>query len=486
MLSALRPAALAALLGLTGASPGLADRPRDLGEAVERALVSDGLRGAIVGVAVREVASGRLLYANGAGRPLLPASNQKVATAAAALLALGPDWTWETTLLRQGDVESDGTLAGALLVRGSGDPTISARFGGGRAAATLERWAEAVRAAGVRRVSGEILCDDSAFDAVRVHPSWPEDQLTNWYCAEISALTLNDACVDATVEPAALGAPPVVRLDPETAFVSLRNEATTTRKGNEFGFQRKPGTNEIRLTGRVSAGTGMEPASVTIADPALFFGTVLRECLGRAGVKVEGPARRATAAEAARPGVPLAVHRTPLRVALPVCLQRSQNLYAEHLLKTLGRATRREGSFAAGAAAVVEALTGAGLEDGSLRPADGSGLSRENRASADALARILAHAARSPHGDLFRDCLAAPGEEGTLKKRLLEEPARGRVRAKTGYLNGVSALSGYADSPGGRRLAFSVVVNGFRGASAPAKSLEDAVARACADLAAPR
>lgn len=471
-----------AVVLLVPAAPAPAAEPRDpLEAAVAAALDDPALRKAEVAVAIRDCATGERLVGIRADVPMIPASNAKVPTCAAAWLRLGPDWEWETPLLRQGDVDAAGRLQGDLLVRGAGDPTISARFGGGRAASTLEAWARAVHAAGIRAVAGALLVDDAAFDAQRVHPSWPAGQASQWYSAQVSALTLNDACVDVTLAPGE--SRPRVACDPDTAYVSFDNEASATanRKEHSHGCWRAPGTNAIRVTGKYWRGAGPVTQSVPVDDPATFFGAVLRECLRREGIEVAGGLRRATPAEAARPGTALARHRSPLHLAVGVCLQRSQNLYAEQILKTLGHAATGRGTFADGSAAVADTLRAAGVPEGAIRLADGSGFSRDSRVTADALARILTHMARRPDGDRFRACLAAPGEAGTLDDRLTDPVTRDRVRAKTGYLQGISALCGYADTRDGGRVAFAVLVNGLEGPARPAKAAQDAIARACVE-----
>lgn len=471
----LRSACLALLLAAAGdralASPdGLTDR-------LAAAVAGAGLGDATVAVAVRRVADGGLVFGRHATDAVIPASNAKVFTAAAAWLRLGPEWRWTTTVAAQGGLGPDGTLAGDLLVRGDGDPTISARFGGGRATATFEQWATILRARGLRRVAGDLLLDDSAFDAQRLHPDWPENQIARWYSAEIAALTLNDGCVDVLVTAA--GARPRIVADPATAYVEWDNDAraTASRREHQVSFWRAAGGNRIRIWGQVWTGAADAPFSVPVQDPALFFGQVLRESLARGGITVEGTVRRATADEARRDGPAWVRHRAPLGLAVGVCLARSQNLYAEHLCKTLGRETRGEGSWAAGCAAIAEALRVAGVPAGAVALRDGSGYSRESRVTADALARVLVHLGRRPDFEAWRACLAAPGEPGTLDDRLTESPVRDRVRAKTGYLAGVSALSGYAQGADGAWYAFAVLVNGLKGPAAPAKRLQDRIAR---------
>lgn len=470
--------ASAALLLLAPATAAVhAAGPPSIQDKVAAAIGAAGLNtDATVAIVVREVATSGAEARIRSTAPMIPASNAKVLTAAAAWAQLGPEWRWTTTLSRRGAL-TRGTLTGDLWVSGNGDPTISARFGGGRATATLEQWAAAVQRAGVSCVSGDLVLDDRAFDAVRFHPDWPANQSSQWYSAEISALTLNDACIDLRLAPG--GNRPKVVADPETDYIQFDNDArtTTSRKQHAYSYWRTPGQNTIRIWGKVWSEQSTPAFSVTVHDPGLYFGAVLREVLAAEGVTVHGAVRRAHATEVAGEVTLLARHRAPLALAVSVCLKRSQNLYAEHLCKTLGHQRFGQGTWSNGAKAIAAVLAPAGHAAGAIDLADGSGYSRRSRITADAMARVLCWMGRRHDAKRWREALAIPGEEGTLDDRLTAEPYRSNVWAKTGYINGVSALSGYAKARDGKFYAFSVLVNGIKGGARRAKTLQDTVAK---------
>jgi len=492
--------ALAAIVSL-GASASAEDR--DLRSRFDRLLSVKGLRTADVGVSVRRLGETEPLVAIHEDRPLAPASNMKIVATAAALDLLGRDYVFVTRFLMRGEIVSGGVLEGDLAVVGGGDPEISGRATGLGAASRLDEAARAIRDAGVARVSGRLVLDDRFLDRELVNPGWPKDQLGEWYCAETGALSLNDNCLDVTVSggPAA-GAPPVVTLDPDTAYVEFRNEATTTASRGEhvYRIERRIGENRFALTGKVLAGSGPAVANVTVHDPTLYFGTVFREALSRAGVAVDGVTvvEDRTVPLATPPGREVFRLETSLVRAVEVCNKRSQNFYAEQIVKTVGRERRAEGSWRAGLAEVAgflerlgvggmdagEALGPAvlGRERGEFRLLDGSGLSAENRLSPRALTRVLEHmVAVHPARKEFFDSLPIGGVDASLEKRMRDRSVAGRVVAKTGYISRVSALSGYVRGRNGSTYAFSFLFNRFRGSNSEMKAVQDALCAAIVD-----
>ena len=423
------------------------------------------------GIDARPVEDGPPLGAQRADETFPLASVTKLFTACAALESLGPDFELVTRLwvLRGAEGEA------ALVAAGEGDPGISGRDFAGNPCAVFERWADALREAGIRKIT-RIDLDETRFGPDRIGEAWPKDQLHEWYAAPAGALALNDDCVEVTVAPGkAAGEPATVKLSPDTAHVKIDNRCTTTgdKAQHSVALWRKPGSNTISVSGRFLAGAAPMTDSVTVDDPARYFGAVLRETLARKGLDskdapvaiLNGPFTPAFG-----DGQPL-VHATPLRDALRVMLQRSQNFYAEQILRAAGPrgATAKE--------CIVEArkslaLLGIGAEE--LAWLDGSGLSKGNRASAATVTKLLSAASRRPWGGDFRDNLAAPGGDGTLSKRLAG--LEGVVRAKTGTIAGVSNLAGYVETKGGR-VAFAVLCSQLKEGTPPATRLQDEVVR---------
>ncbi len=466
------------LLLLLLALPLFADASLD--QSVARLKSKHKVDSARVGLCVVDLDTGKEVLALDAQQPLAPASNMKLVTTAAAIERLGADFEYHTILYRKGAVDASGTLKGDLAVIGAGDPNVSGRFFDGDPAAVFKQWADKLREAGVKSVEGDLLLDDTLFDQELTAPDWPKDQLTNWYCAQVTALPLNDACIDISVRPGArAGQPARVILSPDTKYVTIENACTTTAVESEhsFGLSRIPGTNRIRVTGKVLTGSAPDAVSVTVHDPTMFFGTVLAETLRAKGIALRGTPKRVE-----RPLRPkddgldaVCSYAVDLKRTIAVTNKRSQNFYAESLLKLLGARAKGQGSWATGASAVSAFLDSVGAAEGEFVVTDGCGLSSTNRLSARTLARVLAYEWGRPHRDAYVESLAQGGE-GTLEKRLRDGDLEGRVRAKTGYIAGASALSGYVQTPEGRWLAYSILVNRFKSLS-DAKAFQDDVVR---------
>lgn len=406
--------------------------------------------------------SGRTLYSAKADTPLSPASNMKLVTSAAALKLLGGDFHFTTRLLADAPVR-DGALQGPLYVLAGGDPNLSGRFHNDDALAIFREWAAKLKAAGISSIDG-LRFDSALFGGPSYGEGWPkDDQYVRWYCAEVSAFAFNDNCVGIRVLPGEVGKPGRIEVTPPTAHVNVINETTTLagRKGAEIGVLRPRGTNDITVRGRIyQQATWGYFTDVTVHDPALFAATVLRETLQAEGITVTGSVEphtlRSDDVEKCRL---LHEHRSPLLQALAPINTNSQNLHAEMLFRQLGLRHAGKGTFRTSQAAMEAFLNDKGWMRPGVVISDGSGLSRENRVTAGMLVELLKEMEASPHFEAFRDSLAVAGESGTLARRLNDRNVRGNVYAKTGYIRGVRALSGYVLTDN-RRLAFSMLMNG--------------------------
>lgn len=455
------PALFALALALAWA-PGAVAANESLERAVAGALAKLPKR-AEIGVRFEE-AGGKLLYERGSAQALVPASNMKLLTTSTALALLGPDFAHETRLVLAGGRQSGEVHQGDLWLIGGGDPTFSFRFD---QAPLLDELALQLERAGIKRIEGALVVDARAFDEERLHPSWEASDAEHWYGAEVSALTLNDNCLDVTVS-----AGPRASLAPETDYVRVLLEATSTgaRKQHTYSLLRSgPDKRTLILRGRIWTGAGGQTSSVPVADPAAFYATVLAERLAAHGVTLTKGVRRVAPQEPApAQGFTLWRRLAPLPRTLAVVNQRSHNLYAECLFKTLGRldvsktppTLTRQGSWTHGAEVVtLYAKARLGIAPDELVVSDGSGLSRDNRLSSRALCRVIQGGLSNQGAEHFFASLAQPGEDGTLRKRLGGLPAQVTVHAKTGTLTGVSALSGVL-CVGERRVVFSLVMNG--------------------------
>jgi len=431
---------------------------------VEGLVAASKLQPASVSVAIIDPATGEILGTHRGADRVMPASCMKVITTAAAMTALGADYPLKTQLLAPppGRGPEASVVSGDLWLVGYGDPGFSEHGAEGSTLAAMDAFAAQAASRGVRTVKGDLVFDASFFDGPRVHSSWTDAGASaRWFAAEVDALTCNDGCIDVAVEPGdGPGSPGRVRLVPETSAVTIVNRTTTTgvRKEHGFGFRLGAADNTLEVWGKVWTKSTDAKSPAAIHDPALLCAEQVGRALARAGIRVEGVVRRPKDGEVRPSGLALlAEHRTSLAAACAVANTRSQNLWAETILRVLGAARKGEGSFAAGAEAVREVLAAAGPEVAEgLRQVDGSGLSRNDEASALAMARVLAFAWKGNRRDAFFGGLARPGT-GTLDNRFRDRRFEGRVFAKTGTLKGVSGLCGLAVGHSGRAYVFAVL-----------------------------
>lgn len=424
---------------------------------------------------------GDTLFAVNADSALVPASNQKLVTTAAALHYLGPDFRYGTYVVADAPVDS-GVVRGDVVLYGTGDPTLSDRFYPERGT-VFERLADELRSAGIRRIEGDVVGDASYFPGSTSPAGWPREGVAgrsaaDWFAAPATALAFNENVVTLHIGPGPrAGTPPRVQATPGEGRLAVVNDATTGGRDRRarLAVRRADADAPIRISGTIPPGHRGVWRRVTIPDPPLFAASTFRAVLEDRGIEVGGDIRSTRHPEASllsgrrvfapafrrEPRI-LARHASPpLSRILTVVNRESHNHFAETVLRTLGRTVLGDGSPAGGVAAVRRFLvTEVGLGPGRVRPVDGSGLSPENRASAADLVALLAYMEASPDGETFRATLPEAGSRRGLG-RMYRTRAAGNLRAKTGTLDEVSALSGYVRTADGERVAFSLVGNGL-------------------------
>ena len=439
-----------------------------LAASIQAAVAASGLdlNKVTVGISVREVGTGALVADIGGSTLMAPASNMKVLTTAAALRVLGTEFVYRTQLLRSGD---------RLTVVGDGDPSLGdpdmpyldpagKQLVGRTAEALIDTWVAAAKAAGVTQVR-ELVVDDRIFDRQFTHPGWPADQLSNSYCAEISGLEFNVNLLQARVGTAG-GRPSVTAWTPAAPWLQVENKAGANSKAKQsVWIGRTDDPWKFTLNGNVKQAQS-EPIAVCVHDMPTFFARYVGERMAAADIKV-GATRIATEADAAAAGTPVG---QPFTRALPAvvrqCNTESQNMYAESLLKRMGaKRSGKSGTWENGAAALaaeVDAALGAGTAAKWLIVKDGSGLCKENRVAPNLVSAWLRAIAIDPKvGPVFIGSLAVAGKTGTVVNRFKDlDTNRVFVPCKTGYINGVSCLSGFVGATGQTpRFTFSILCN---------------------------
>lgn len=417
---------------------------------------------AVTSAVISEVETGRVVAQHNANLPVSPASNMKLFTTAAGLDLLGPNFEFTTRVWIRGNVEPTGTLVGDVKVTGGGDPTIGGRFHDSNATAVIEGWARALQRAGIKTIDGNLIFEYGYFDNQYVHPTWPPDQLTTWYEAPIAALSMQEGCVLVRVLPSRRGQRAIVQLEPPNRHVTVENTCVTG-PGRGVFIARKPDTNVIIVRGNAPARGGPTEVFVAVMNPVHYFANVTHDTFTRSGIVLQGQALM-TPRETRTDWRLLTEHKTPISVVNIVINKKSQNHYAEQLLKTLGAEVKKRGSWEGGTAAVTEWLSGkVGVPTSEFHQVDGSGMSRHNQASAGAFVRVLNYMWKTPYRRDFLSTMPYSGEpDSRLRRRLHEAQYARQVYAKTGYISGVVGLSGYVHASSGRIYSFSLLFNNYR------------------------
>ena len=455
--------------GSTAPAPSLSDE-------IQRLLQRWQVDQAFWGIAVYDLDAEQMLYSRNASQSFLPASNQKILTSATALDVLGSTHRYETVLHYNGTTNG-ATMQGDLILEGSGDPTFGSTEVRGED--PLKVWAQKLADMGVERIEGRLIGDDNVFDDQPYPGGWTVDYITEqkgrYMGNSAGGLTYRDNVVPVTVGATRPGAPPSVEVQPENA-VSITNRATTSSRwrGNTLQVNRTFSTNELVLTGSVArsySGT----VAVPVSDPTAFVLQSFERRLQEAGIETDLDLVDIDNLDD-RPdeGSPLFVeYSRPFAEIAAVVNKESNNFYAEQVFRSFGwggsarGASRRTKSF----------LREADINTRKLLIHDGSGLSRKDLVTPQAMVKLLAHMNEHEEREAFLASLPRGGERNTTLDYRLH---RTNVQAKTGSLEFVRALSGYTERPNGNRVAFALFANNYTSPSYRISRTIDDIVRAVA------
>jgi D-alanyl-D-alanine carboxypeptidase/D-alanyl-D-alanine-endopeptidase (penicillin-binding protein 4) len=491
-------------------APLLAAPAKPLPDRIAAILAAPDLARGFWGVEVVSLSSGEVLYSQNADKLFTPASNTKLFTTAAALALIGPDYKFRTTVETTGTLDRYGRLNGDLILVGRGDPNLSGREipynlktqRNDDPIQALESLADALVQKGVKFIDGDIVADDSYFAFERYAEGWSQDDLMWSDGAPVSALTVNDNVVFVNIQPADRpGEKAFVSVKPFAGYYRLDNRIITTPAGTprKLALNREPGSTVVTLWGNVPLDDPGTNEALAIDDPAEFAAGLFRELLEKRGIVVYGKQRTHHTELAALSTFSVTVTAPshgggetvarPLKIDQPLTLAAyeskplledvriinkvSQNLHAEILLRLLGREHGTAGTIEAGLEVLKGFLAQAGIATDQYAFYDGSGLSRENLVTPHAIVQLLRYSSVQPWGADYKSTLPIAGLDGTLSERLNTPPhPQNRIAAKTGSLNGVKALSGYATTNSGQSIAFSILSNNF---NLPSKRVTDTI-----------
>lgn len=449
-------------------------------------LVSDPtLANADIGIYIESLKSGDIIYRKNEHKLFIPASNMKLFTTFAALKSLKPDYKIETQFYTNGQI-SDSILQGDLYIKGFGDPSISGRFYDDDFYAVFQQWRDSLKSLGIARISGSIIGDDSYFQTRGLGYGWQWDDEPFWYSAQMSALSFNDNCVDISITPAENpGEKPKIQLMPDSKYLTVRNDAVTISPDsqNSLFVTRERFENTLLFSGGIPSGKNASKTYISVLNPSLYFCTALTEYFNKNGIKVD-----ANPLVISEPGKldysnkqKLFTNYSPeMKELIKVVNKNSQNFYAEQLLLSMAAKFTKKSNSRSGAKYVTNLMGSLGIPEAEFVMYDGSGLSRVNMISPNAVATLLRSAYRSDYFEEYWDSLPIAGVDGTLKRRMQGMSAVSKVRAKTGYVQHVRSLSGYAETLDGEYFLFSILVNDYTVPTSAINLLQD---RICERLA---
>lgn len=463
-------------------TPAAASDPQttdQLRERIKASLSRPEYRRARIGFKVTSLKTGKTIFEEDADKYFMPASNMKNFTVATALEKLGPDFRFRTSIYSVGPVEN-GTVRGPLRVFGRGDISLSYTFENDNMLRGIDRVVDALAAAGVKNIEGDIIGDETYFSGSAIPAGWEWDDLRWYYGAEISALPINDNSIRLSVTPGPLGYGCTVRITPENLVYRVINRCKTVAEGSPqtLRIEKKLDQNILEISGDLPVKNSGYQGPVAVSRPAELFVSLLKQRLLDKGISVAGRTYAINKKEQLPAGVDTeiaTIQSPPLSEIAAKTMKPSQNMYTETILWTLGEEIGRKlpspsggplrsnmESHALGKMVVREFLKEIGAGEDAIIMQDGSGLARANQITPSAAVRLYTYMSEeSKFAKVWRDSLTIGGVDGTLRNRFKGTRGANNVRGKTGTIAQVSALSGYVTTAGGEELVFSALVNGI-------------------------
>lgn len=442
-----------------------------LENTINTIMADSRMRAASSSVTVRKASTGEIIYQKQGDKGITPASTLKILTAAAALETLGENYRFTTDVLTNGKV-TNGILDGNLYLRGTGDPTLLKK--------DFDDFASKLATLGVKRISGNLVGDDTWFDTIRLSPGIDKNDESYYYAAQISALTVSpntdyDAgTVIVDAKPAARGKVAKVMLTPETGVVRVVNRSKTVPKGtkNTLKIERQYGTNNIMITGNVPIGSAGRKEWITVSNPTAYALDIFKKSLLAKGINFDPSSKVLRGKTLEESKILVTKNSMPLKSLMRPFMKLSNNSHAEVLAKAMGKMKYGDGSWNAGLRVMRDYAESVGLDVNEWLFEDASGMSHANKVTSAQLTELLYQVRTAPWYGSFAQGLPVAGAPdrfigGTLRNRMKTGTAKGNVIAKTGSLTNVSALAGYAQTKDGETLIFSVLTQDHKSSTIP-------------------
>lgn len=435
-----------------------------LGHDINKILQDERIKGATIGVSVRQAKTGELIYDHLGDARLHPASNMKLLTGAAALETLGEDYRFSTEVLTDGKVAA-GVLQGNIYLKGKGDPTLLE--------SDFDLLAKNLVAKGIKTVNGNLIGDDTWYDNTRLSPDITLSDESYYYAAQVSALTASPSddydagTVIVEAKPnKKVGEPATFTVHPKTDVVKVINQSNTGKSGaaKDLLIERQHGTNNILITGTVPKGGTATREWIAVWEPSNYALNLFKKSLNEKGIKFTGPAKVLLGKAPAEATVLTSKKSMSLKDLFIPFMKLSNNAHAEFLTKEMGKVIYGEGSWEKGIQVIEETSAKFGLNEETMMIRDGSGLSQISLIPSNEITELLYAVQDKPWYDAFLNSLPVAGMKdrlvgGSLRNRMKTAPTAGNVKAKTGSLTSVSSLSGYATTKDGELMVFSILIN---------------------------
>lgn len=447
---------------------------------IDAILTNELLDGAVTGVSIRKADTGELVYSYFGETRLHPASNMKLLTAAAALETLGPEYQFTTEVWVNGRIEGN-ILQGDLYLKGKGDPTLLK--------ADLDQFAKDLKTSGIHQINGNIVGDDHWYDDVRLSQDLNWSDESNYTGTQVSALTFspnNDydaGTVMMEIRPSTkVGERAILTLSPDTDYVKIINKTKTVDKeeSKKISIEREHGSNTIIVNGIVPLNGEKIRSWVAIWEPTQYTLNIFKHSLQENGIEFSEKTKFTTGVTPEKATLLTFKKSIPLKDLMISFMKLSNNGHGEILTKEMGKTVYGEGSWDKGIRVIKETVTDLGVNCTTLMLRDGSGMSHKNMIPANELTKLLYWIQEKNWFPEFENALPVAGISdrlvgGTLRSRLTEDSIKGKVKAKTGSIAGVSSLSGYVTTRSGERLIFSIMINNHLSDSV--KTIEDEIVK---------
>jgi serine-type D-Ala-D-Ala carboxypeptidase/endopeptidase (penicillin-binding protein 4) len=415
------------------------------------------------GVVIQSLETGEYFYKRNENKLFVPASDLKLFTTAAGLYLLGPEYRFSTNVFMNGTIDGS-ILDGDLIVEGRGDPTISGRFYNDKMFKVFEDWADSISAAGIDEITGNLVGYDDDFDDKPLGKGWPWDLESYWYEAPSGPISFNDNVENLDITTKQKKA--IISIVPDVNYIVVTNNVQVVDgdSASSINVYRERGTNLVNVFGTIHFGDSVQ-TFVTVNNPTQYAMVVLKKVLEDKGIVVKGYPVDVDASSTPvniSDSQKLFTYKSPpYKEIIKVINKSSENFFAEQVIKTIGLETRNFGSIDNGVDAMSDVFREMGINPDNMMIADGSGLSRLNLVTPRQIVSLLSFMYKSKYFIPFFNSLPIAGIDGSLGKRMKNTKAVNKVRAKTGYLDAVRSLSGFAFTGDNEPVAFSIIANNF-------------------------